>query len=821
MRHRKGRFTAVILLALATITLSFTANAPSRASTPAPATTPPQEFTPGVPWADTGGNLIQGHNGSVIKVGSTYYWIGQDLASRPRTDAACYTSTDLVHWTRALNPVDPTKPILSVAGLGAPAGWSGTAPQYLIGPAKVIEASPTEFVMWVGVKVAAEPRPYNYFLVDVATSSIPCGQYTWNRTSPWLPFGHPSGDIGLYRDDNGTAYLLSEDQGIPCSYGTTDCYEALPGPAPHTACKSTDTGCLLGQGLRIYQLQSGYLSIQGTVFEFDQDYEAPTMFKIGSTYYVLASEKTGWKPNDNQYSYTTTSPSGGWSGWSDLAPSGSFTCDSQNFYVLPVQGTNKNSDTTFIYLGDLWDSTHTTDDLTDTRGDSLGDSGYIWLPLKISGSSISIDCGVQSWAINTATGDPDLLASPYFTLTNVNSGKAMEVPSYSKTAGTAVDQASGNGRTDQQWQVINVYDTDASTKNGNQPRYEIMNVHSGMALEVRSASTTAGATLDQAPYTGATSQFWQFVSVNNGPGLTLRNVNSGMVAEVPNSSTADGTTLDQAPSTVNTNQPADAANQQWALTQVPGYWAYSSLGNVYNQANTAWFGSLAKSTVDEVVALVPTSDGSGYWLVQANGDVSAFGDATPVGNITISSACNLGGQFGPIEGAVADPNPQQGGVWAYTWCGDVYAEAGANPNLGSLTSKNLENNGLEIVAFAAASGGNGYWMIDNTGTVYNFGTGATQVTGQICAGQCVVDGAAGDPQGGFWAWDDFGNVYPEAGAPSFGDKANTPMCAFAPTPDGLGYWLIDCSDNVYHFGDATEGASVPGSVAGAVADPAR
>jgi hypothetical protein len=255
---------------------------------------------------------------------------------------------------------------------------------------------------------------------------------------------------------------------------------------------------------------------------------------------------------------------------------------------------------------------------------------------------------------------------------------------------------------------------------------------------------------------------------------------------------------------------------------VPGYWAYNSLGNVYNEANTPWFGSPASANlpVDEVVALVPTSDGAGYWVVQANGDVSAFGDATPITNnaINISSPCNIGGQFGPIEGAVADPDPQAGGFWAYTWCGDVYAEAGANPHLGSETGKGLENRGLEIVAFAATSD-NGYWLIDNEGNVYNFGKDAAQVTGQICSGLCVVSGAAGDPQGGFWAWDGFGNVYGEATAHSFGAKPNTPMCAFAPTADGLGYWLIDCSNNVYHYGDATEGANVPGVVLGAVADP--
>jgi hypothetical protein len=69
---------------------------------PPGSTSSPYAFTTGLPWADTNGDLIQGHNGSIPKPysSSTYYWVGQELANTGKCqDAACYQSTDLVHWT--------------------------------------------------------------------------------------------------------------------------------------------------------------------------------------------------------------------------------------------------------------------------------------------------------------------------------------------------------------------------------------------------------------------------------------------------------------------------------------------------------------------------------------------------------------------------------------------------------------------------------------------------------------------------------------------------------------------------------------------------
>ena len=42
-------------------------------------------FTPGKPWLDTNGNRIHAHGGSIIQVGDTFYWYGENKEKRQAT----------------------------------------------------------------------------------------------------------------------------------------------------------------------------------------------------------------------------------------------------------------------------------------------------------------------------------------------------------------------------------------------------------------------------------------------------------------------------------------------------------------------------------------------------------------------------------------------------------------------------------------------------------------------------------------------------------------------------------------------------------------
>src|SRR5260221_12866348 len=71
---------------------------------PSPALASPAAIVSGVKWPDQNGNNLQCHGGDVIKVGSTYYCVGEDKSNEKSTDThfqhvACYSSPDLAHWT--------------------------------------------------------------------------------------------------------------------------------------------------------------------------------------------------------------------------------------------------------------------------------------------------------------------------------------------------------------------------------------------------------------------------------------------------------------------------------------------------------------------------------------------------------------------------------------------------------------------------------------------------------------------------------------------------------------------------------------------------
>lgn len=111
--------------------------------------------------------------------------------------------------------------------------------------------------------------------------------------------------MGLFKDDDGSAYLLTEDR---------------------------------PNGLRINRLTSDYTNVTSTVHLFPEHIEAPAMYKKNGVYFMFGSQLTGWSTNDNKYT-TSTSISGPWSSWANFAPSGSNTFNSQTTFILGVGDT--------------------------------------------------------------------------------------------------------------------------------------------------------------------------------------------------------------------------------------------------------------------------------------------------------------------------------------------------------------------------------------------------------------------------------------------------------------------------------------------------
>jgi hypothetical protein len=358
-----------------------------------------------------------------------------------------------------------------------------------LGPNRVVErphviynSSTATYVMYMHI----DNSNYSERKAGVATSSSVCGSYTYRGSSK--PLGHDSLDDNLFLDGT-TGYFLSEDRA--------------------------------NTKLQIYRLSADFLSVSALVKTLDQ-YEAPAMAKIGSTYFLFGSHLTGWSTNDNQYT-TATSITGTWSSWRSFAPSGTNTCNSQTTSILPVSGSTTTS---YVFLGDRWNSTN----LTDSR--------YVWEPLTISGTTATMTCQ-SSWTIDTATGAVGSGSSGgtgTSIIRGVGSNRCLDVLNAATTDGTRTDIYDCNGAANQSW-------TYNSAKQ--------LVVYGNKCLDVADQSTSAGAVVDVWTCNGGGNQQWNINS--NG---TITGVQSGLCLDVTSAATANGTRVEMWTCT-------GGSNQQW------------------------------------------------------------------------------------------------------------------------------------------------------------------------------------------------------------------------------------------------------------------
>ncbi|KQY21252.1 beta-xylosidase [Cellulomonas sp. Root485] len=438
--------------------------------------------TNGTQFRDTGGAPVHAHGGGVLKVGSYYYWFGEDRnADDSFRYVSVYRSTDLVTW-------EFRNHVLTEAS--APELDSGNIER----PKVIYNASTGRFVMWMHKEQAGN---YSEARVAVASSATVDGTYTYHGS--FRPLGHMSRDLTLF-NDNGTAYLVS---------AARDNYD-----------------------LHIYRLTSDYLGIDSLVANPwpGGHREAPAVFKRGSVYFMLTSGATGWSPNQAKYA-TATSLAGPWSGFTNVGDGTTF--GSQPTYVLPVQGT---STTSYLYLGDRW---------AGAWGGAVQSSQYVWLPIAFpSATSMSLTFSPQI-TVDTATGVVAGVASTHYRLTNRNSGKVADVSGSSGADSANVLQWQWTGGLNQQWRfedagngyyrivnrnsgkcldVVGGSTADRAdvvqyTCNGGANQqwlwqaesggYSTLRArHSGKCLEVLSRSTADGGDIVQYACNGGTNQQW-------------------------------------------------------------------------------------------------------------------------------------------------------------------------------------------------------------------------------------------------------------------------------------------------------------------------
>jgi len=206
---------------------------------------------------------------------------------------------------------------------------------------------------------------------------------------------------------------------------------------------------------------------------------------------------------------------------------------------------------------------------------SLGTNTWHTLALAFQGSTITatidgktvgtatdgsygtgqVGVGVSGWqnaqfANFSVTANGTTNTGTYYNLVNVNSGLVLDVSSASVATGGFIVQSPSSGATSQQWQLVPA----------GSGYYSVVNRNSGLVLDVTGGSTTPGTQLEQWTGNGRANQQWQFNGTNGA--YTIVNKNSGLLVDVSGGSTARGAQVIQWTGTGGTNQ-------QWQLVAVP------------------------------------------------------------------------------------------------------------------------------------------------------------------------------------------------------------------------------------------------------------
>jgi hypothetical protein len=210
-------------------------------------------------------------------------------------------------------------------------------------------------------------------------------------------------------------------------------------------------------------------------------------------------------------------------------------------------------------------------------------------------------------------------------------------------------------------------------------------------------------------------------------------------------------------------------------------------GSLCNQSGTG-----AAPTRNKV-AMAVTPDGQGYWLMQDDGGIFPYGDATGWGSAGGTTLASL-------MVAMA-PTPDGRGYWLVERRGMVWTFGDAACYGGS-----YDTGATDIVGMAATPSGHGYWLVEQNGGIWPYGDATSLSFGCIpCQGVTLNDviGMAATPDGhGYWIAERNGGVWPYGNACGCGTATSSfPMVAFITPPGSAqGYLFVDSIGGVFPVG---------------------
>jgi hypothetical protein len=310
----------------------------------------------GITWMDDQGQPVNAHGGGINREGDTFYMSGEYFvykagASYDTNNSfkafAMYSTKDLTSWKfeRKILPQQPS------GELGP--NRIGERPHIIKCPAT------GEFVL---IAHAASIDYQTDKEAVYATSATINGDYAYKG-----PLKDASGELIVHSDmsayvDGTTAYVLTESGNVYKL--ASDCHS--------------------------WTTHTSYAAMANM--------ESPTVFKAGSTYFWIMSDKTGWRANDNTYA-TAPAMTGPWTKQGLIAPADERTWLSQSTWVLPIVGS---SGTVYLYWGDHWAGTEDMSGATSGKNNSL--AAYVFQPVVVNGAKISLPTYLPSWKLDIGAG---------------------------------------------------------------------------------------------------------------------------------------------------------------------------------------------------------------------------------------------------------------------------------------------------------------------------------------------------------------------------------------------------------------------------------
>jgi hypothetical protein len=176
----------------------------------------------------------------------------------------------------------------------------------------VYHAPTNKIILWAHYENNAD-----YTLARLAVASATPGEnFVFHKS--FQPFSNQSRDMSLYRDDDGSAYVIS------------------------SANNNAD--------FILYKLTANWLDVASQVSTIHQGQhrEAPSIIKKDGYYYLFSSQPAGWYPSKAMYSSTTSIVGK----WSDLRPIGNATTFSaQSGQVAGLKQGNGNN---YAMMANRW-----------------------------------------------------------------------------------------------------------------------------------------------------------------------------------------------------------------------------------------------------------------------------------------------------------------------------------------------------------------------------------------------------------------------------------------------------------------------------------